>query len=494
MPIMNPVYLSLLFLLLIKNGPQVVNTQISFGEPTPANVETKTETTVDTKKTENINATIGTRLNANGLLADSLGYHPLGENGQGKQNEDFSLPQGRVPQNYEYASCCCSVNEFCPNVRDDGDFDGIKPRRPDDVEDDISKLSSSIGVRIVNNPPEDVDPDRNQFSCPFGQELCCYDGQKVNTNSFGSTCRAPTTQPPVSQWTQGCRARVPNVGGKKCGQRNFSPLFNLEKGQASPEEFPWICMMLTDKDRFLGSCAIVPEETNNDITRGTRKVITAAHKLLALKKSEALKVRIIEYDGRGFEDTERNPHQDIIVTRVITHPDFNDKRLSNDIAVLTLEKTINLLRTRGVNAACYPGCSNMFDHRFNNDTGVRCWVAGWGRDAEDGQFSFIQRKVDVPIYERNRCNIRIKQELQKTNPNGNSASRFNLQPGELCAGGETGKDACDGDGGSPLVCLSKEGHWHVVGLVAWGVGCANPDTPGIYVNVHNYLDFITNSG
>ena len=73
MPIMNPVYLSLLFLLLIKNGPQVVNTQISFGEPTPANVETKTETTVDTKKTENINATIGTRLNANGLLADSLG-------------------------------------------------------------------------------------------------------------------------------------------------------------------------------------------------------------------------------------------------------------------------------------------------------------------------------------------------------------------------------------------------------------------------------------
>ena len=134
----------------------------------------------------------------------------------------------------------------------------------------------------------------------------------------------------------------------------------------------------------------------------------------------ALKVRIIEYDGRGFESTERNPHEDIIVKRFVTHPNFNDKRLSDDIAVLILEKPITLLRRSGVNAACYPACGNMFDYRFNNGTGVRCWVAGWGRDAEDGQFSFIQRKVDVPIYERNRCNIRIKQELQRTNPQVNN--------------------------------------------------------------------------
>ena len=67
-----------------------------------------------------------------------------------------------------------------------------------------------------------------------------------------------------------------------------------------------------------------------------------------------------------------------------------------------------------------------------------------------------------------------------------------LSPGEICAGGETGKDSCDGDGGAPLVCQSESKHWHVVGLVAWGVGCANPDVPGVYVNVYHYLDFITN--
>ena len=60
-----------------------------------------------------------------------------------------------------------------------------------------------------------------------------------------------------------------------------------------------------------------------------------------------------------------------------------------------------------------------------------------------------------------------------------------------CAGGEKGKDACEGDGGAPLVCQSDTGFFHVVGLVAWGVDCALEDVPGVYVNIYNYIDFIT---
>ena len=45
-------------------------------------------------------------------------------------------------------------------------------------------------------------------------------------------------------------------------------------------------MMLTDTDRFLGSCAIVPEKADNDIGTGTFRVITAAHKLGSLKQNE----------------------------------------------------------------------------------------------------------------------------------------------------------------------------------------------------------------
>merc|ERR1712079_406635 len=114
-------------------------------------------------------------------------------------------------------------------------------------------------------------------------------------------------------------------------------------------------MGLTDQNRFIGACAIVPDNRNNDVSRGTSRVITAAHKLNSLKGSESLKVRIIEYDASGFnQNTENSRHEEFLVRRFIKHPDFDPKRLSDDIAVLILDRPINLLRNKGVNAACYP--------------------------------------------------------------------------------------------------------------------------------------------
>lgn len=62
----------------------------------------------------------------------------------------------------------------------------------------------------------------------------------------------------------------------------------------------------------------------------------------------------------------------------------------------------------------------------------------------------------------------------------------------ICAGGEAGKDACTGDGGSPLVC-NMSGRFYVVGLSAWGIGCAQVNVPGVYVNVATYVPFIQTS-
>ncbi len=74
--------------------------------------------------------------------------------------------------------------------------------------------------------------------------------------------------------------------GKKCGQRVFTPTPGAKPGEASPDEFPWTCLILTGTNDFVGGCAIVPETIANDITVGTRRVITVAHKLANLKKNE----------------------------------------------------------------------------------------------------------------------------------------------------------------------------------------------------------------
>lgn len=47
-----------------------------------------------------------------------------------------------------------------------------------------------------------------------------------------------------------------------------------------------------------------------------------------------------------------------------------------------------------------------------------------------------------------------------------------------------------GDGGAPLVCPTSTGQYQVVGLVAWGIGCAASGVPGVYINVYNYLSWI----
>merc|ERR1712013_209588 len=51
---------------------------------------------------------------------------------------------------------------------------------------------------------------------------------------------------------------------------------------------------------------------------------------------------------------------------------------------------------------------------------------------------------------------------------------------------------CKGDGGSPLVCASKEDPFTYVqaGVVAWGIGCGEDATPGVYASVSKAVCWI----
>ena len=167
-----------------------------------------------------------------------------------------------------------------------------------------------------------------------------------------------------------------------------------------------------------------------------------------------LKVRVGEYDASGFNDPEKFNHEEYTVTRLLKHPEFNAGRLDNNIALLYVDRDINL-NSPYVNTACLPSCDNQFDYKFSNGTGVRCWVAGWGKNEFDGSFQFIQHKVDIPLVDSNTCNRKLKTALN--NQRRGVGDRFNLDSSEICAGAEVGKDACTGDGGSPLVCQAQSG-------------------------------------
>ncbi|KAH6943070.1 hypothetical protein HPB50_015094 [Hyalomma asiaticum] len=110
------------------------------------------------------------------------------------------------------------------------------------------------------------------------------------------------------------------------------------------------------------------------------------------------------------------------------------------------------------------------------DTIIALWFAG-----QQGEYQHILKKVDVPVVSHDEC----QQRLRRTR----LGPYYQLHPGFVCAGGEPGKDACTGDGGSPLVC-EYNGLWKAVGLVSWGIGCGQAGVPGVYVNLAQYRDWI----
>ena len=67
--------------------------------------------------------------------------------------------------------------------------------------------------------------------------------------------------------------------------------------------------------------------------------------------------------------------------------------------------------------------------------------------------------------------------------------------GQLCVGGEKGRDSCVGDSGSALVTLSKKSEnllptWKLIGVVSFGPKkCGTENVPGVYAKVRNYIDW-----
>merc|ERR1712154_675499 len=348
----------------------------------------------------------------------------------GREDSTSNLPSGRVPNSPSVTNqgssqsqapqCCCvpSSSQCSDPLEGEQDLVGqgiIDARRP-------GRVKRQITVRIVNNPVV----NSQQTSCPAGQKSCCYDPSVDVSALARGGCISPHVLA-ANSWTQGCSENQVGfgAGGKTCGTRNFDERSqSLEYGQAGVGEFPWTCLLLNQHNDFLGTCVVIPHNSGNDNSVPTRKVLTAAHKL-KLGETDLLKVRVGEYDASGFTDIETAKHEEYTVTRILKHPQMSNGRLSNDIAILYVDRDISLSHPY-VNTACLPSCEEQFNYQFSNGTGVRCWVAGWGRDEEDGSFQFIPKKVDLPLVEDGACQDSLRIALNNRELEVETDSTFTI--------------------------------------------------------------------
>ncbi|XP_050693068.1 transmembrane protease serine 2-like isoform X2 [Eriocheir sinensis] len=160
------------------------------------------------------------------------------------------------------------------------------------------------------------------------------------------------------------------------------------------------------------------------------------------------------------------------VSRIITHKYFDPKTWDNDIALVRLRRPLDLEEHAGlVNTICLPSRNMSF-------LGLQCSVTGWGRTKEHGSNSDLLQMIRVPVMSQKKCQGAYK----KVSPVNNRM---------ICAGWEHGgAGPCVGDSGGPLQCRAKGGPWTQAGITSWGVGCAKPSYPGVYIRVTDYLDWI----
>lgn len=175
-------------------------------------------------------------------------------------------------------------------------------------------------------------------------------------------------------------------------------------------------------------------------------------------------------DGVAYEIDREVPHPNydpfskhIIAFPGLTYPLFFFLDLDSDACVIHLTEDI-VFDSDTTEAAALPAGEN------HPATGTMMTTCGWGTLQSGGSLPDVLYCVDVPIYDRDQCD---------SENNG-------ISDNMVCAGlEEGGVDSCQGDSGGPLFTRADDDTGVIWGIVSWGYGCADANSPGVYATTYN---------
>lgn len=193
-------------------------------------------------------------------------------------------------------------------------------------------------------------------------------------------------------------------------------------------------------------------------------VLTAAHCLFdqSNKIRKAADFRVV---GGHLIRTNQDSNTHVsTVTTIRYHRNYRPDTFENDIAIMILSTPVP------VTHPTFRPIPLLTSRKPDNTS---CEISGWGTIAYEGASSLVLLAANVSLISTNICN-------------GPNSYQNAVKKGMMCAGSMAGGvDACQGDSGGPLVCNGQ-----LTGVTSNGYRCAEPNYPGIYVDLMEYQDWI----
>jgi len=221
--------------------------------------------------------------------------------------------------------------------------------------------------------------------------------------------------------------------------------FTIEKrivggNDASRGEYPWLVALYktVDPTGYFPICQgslIAPQV-----------VLTAAHCIDTVKSAEI--------GNHDYLNDSKNRIQRFTFSKKIKHPYHEYHNFDYDYGLLLLDRP-------------HPN-PTLVSIRASPEIPARLRIMGWGQTTYNGAQPSVLKEASIKRLPDSSC-----QELY-------DVANLALTNRMFCAAA-TGIDACQGDSGGPIV---REGTNIQVGIVSWGIECANPKFPGVYAKIY----------
>ncbi|XKL59560.1 hypothetical protein PGB90_000576 [Kerria lacca] len=319
----------------------------------------------------------------------------------------------------------------------------------------IKKCQSLSNLVLISRGNPQISNFLRQSQCGYDSSIpkvCCpdkYISTKNNSNLNNNNLS--------SSWSDCGKSEKKDtriVGGK-----------NATKG-----DWPWMAAI-----SYRSTKSNEPDFKCGGTLISNRYVLTAAHCVSELPSGLQVSfVRLGDLDLDINVDDELHP-TDVSVADVIVHPQYSANPHINDIALIRLANNVQF--TQYIRPICLlSGAEYRRDDYYNKK---RPFIIGWGALRYLGPVVTRLQETSINVIDNEKCAEMYKNQRAAV-----------IDERVLCAG-EPGKDACQGDSGGPLIFPnSTENKFYLGGIVSYGIKCDNPDYPGVYTRIAEYIDWI----